>query len=443
MHPHNLLAAVAAALSLAGAVAAQIRWQPSLEAATQRAAVDGTPMLVAVVMPGERGSDAVIEHYRDSRIVKLSRHCVCLRIDVGGERPDADERAVLERYLGAEPREPVVVPHHVMVGSDGETIISSAAYQLTAGQLEWLIVDAFEKAGADLEWELGEGARAPEDLSYDGVEKGAEGVEPPPTAEQTEEAIAALKKGSAGWAGAMEHYAVVLRSDQPQAVKFVEAQLRGTAGRFVSGMALTAIGEISPVVFSPVLVGFLDDRSEQNRENAARGLAKMAHDKTSKAIRKHLKAEKVPAVRGWLVRAAAATAPRDRATITVVRKALDEKEDPQVRLQAAVAAGMLEDRDKAVELMTQALADADPNVRAAAAYAIACRRDEELLATLESALKAERDAEARHWLETARDAVSKATDLRAFRNFRTEVLGETRGLDRAAPGNGGRPGGGR
>ena len=435
--PHTPVT-LATLLALASSATAQINWQPSLEAALQAAAIDETPMLVAIVMPGERGSDAIIEHYGHSQIRKLSRYCVCFRIDVGGDRPDADERAVLERYLGAKPRDPVIVPHHVMVQSDGRTIISSAPYQLTAGQLEWLIVDGIRKTNPSFQWELSEGARAPEDLRYDDVEKATEETEPPPTPEETKKAIEALKRGG-GWASAMQHYNVVLRSDSPQAVKFVEGQLRGTTGSFMSGMALSAIGEVSPVRFSPVLIGFLDDRGRSNRENAARGLAKMAHDKSDRAIKKHFKSEKDAKVRGWLIRAAAATAPKDKATVTLVKKALRKKEDPIVRMQAAVAAGMLEDDSKAIALMKDAITDQEPNVRAAAAYAMACRRDKKLAPVLESALKAERDAEARHWLETALNVTVKETDLKEFKNFRTKVLGERRGRDR---GNRGRRGGG-
>lgn len=75
-------------------------------------------------MPGERGSDALIEHYRDSGVRKISNQCVCFRIDVGTARPSADEREVLQQYLGAAPRDPIVVPHHVMVHPDGKTVLS-------------------------------------------------------------------------------------------------------------------------------------------------------------------------------------------------------------------------------------------------------------------------------------------------------------------------------
>ena len=84
---------------LASTLAAQgPSWQRSLEAALQAIKDKNRPMLVAVVMPGERGSDAVIDHYKDSGVRKIANQCTCLRIDVGTSRPSADEREVLELW---------------------------------------------------------------------------------------------------------------------------------------------------------------------------------------------------------------------------------------------------------------------------------------------------------------------------------------------------------
>ena len=147
-------------------------WQRSLDAALERAVANNQVLFVALVMPGERGSEAVIEHYRDDRIRKIARECVSFRVDLGqGRRPSDDGRVVLERYLGAAPRDPVAVPHHVIVHPDGKTVLSSAAYQITAGQLEWLIVDGIRQVDPAFAWDLGERARPPEGLLYGEGEK--------------------------------------------------------------------------------------------------------------------------------------------------------------------------------------------------------------------------------------------------------------------------------
>ena len=415
-------------------------WQRSLDVALQTIKDKNRPLLVAVVMPGERGSDAIIEHYRDSGVRKVSNQCVCLRIDVGTARPSADEREVLQRYLGAAPRDPIVVPHHVMVHPDGTTVLSSASYQMTAGQLEWFIADGIRLFDKTFEWPLGQRARAPESLRYGDVKKTETDVPPPPTKKQVKEAIAALKKGGTGWQGSIEHYTTLLRSEESSAIKYVQAQLTGTRGGFMAGIALGTIAEVSPTAWSVVLVDFLDNRTEDRRQDAARGLTKMAEKKTFKPIKKRLKAEKETKVLAWLLRAAAATAPTDKATITAIDKAIAKNKDENVRMHAAVAAGALEDKAASFRLMRKALADDHPDVRSAAAYAMATRRDPEMAAALEPAVQGERDAEARHWLELALDTLLKKRDLREFENFRAKVLKETRGR---SGGRGGDTGGGR
>ena len=265
-------------------------------------------------------------------------------------------------------------------------------------------------------------------------------VPPPPTKKQVKEAIAALKKGGTGWQGSIEHYTTLLRSEESSAIKYVQAQLTGTRGGFMAGIALGTIAEVSPTAWSVVLVDFLDNRTEDRRQDAARGLTKMAEKKTFKPIKKRLKAEKETKVLAWLLRAAAATAPTDKATITAIEKALAKNKDENVRMHAAVAAGALEDKAASFRLMRKALADDHPDVRSAAAYAIATRRDPEMVTALEPAVQGERDAEARHWLELALDTLLKKRDLREFENFRAKVLKETRGR---SGGRGGDTGGGR
>jgi hypothetical protein len=429
---------------LASSLSAQgLAWQSSLDAALQFAKKTQRVLLVAVVMPGERGSDGIIAHYKDSRVRKLSTQCVCFRIDVGTSRPSADEREVLQSYLGAAPRDPIVVPHHVIVHPDGKQVLSSAAYQMTAGQLEWFIVDGIKQFDPTFEWMLSERSRAPEGLRYGDVQSTEEEVTPPPTRAEVKKAIETLKKGGSGWQGSVESYNVLLRSDESAAIKYVEAQLQGGRG-FLTRLAIAQIGAVSPVAWSPILVDFLSNRNDSRREDAAKGLANMAHSKTNKAIKKQLKAEKKPSVKAWLIRAAVATAPKDKATISAIDKALSKDKDANVRMHAAVAAGALEEKDAAHRLMRKAMSDSDPDVRSAAAYAMAARRDKEMMPTIEATIETEPDAETKHWMELALDTLLNNKDLREFENFRKKVLKE--GVQRDNGGNnnqGGRQPGGR
>ena len=214
----------------------------------------------------------------------------------------------------------------------------------------------------------------------------------------------------------------------------------------MTSMALRTIGEISPVEYSGVLTSFLSDRKESNRQDAARGLTKMAYDKSNKAIKKQLKSEKEPEVKAWLLRAAAATGPSDKKVITAIERAITKDPETDVRVHAVVAAGVLEDEDAAHRLMEKALEDKDPLVRSAAAYAMANRRDAGLLPVLKAAVEVEEDGEALHWQELAIEVIANKRDLRDFKNFRSEVLGEqsaAEALRRAREGGlpGGLPGG--
>lgn len=424
---------------LSGISAQELAWQTSLAAALDFAKEKQRVLLIAVVMPGERDSDAVIGHYKDADVRKISSQCVCLRIDVGSARPSNDEHDVLQRYLGANPQDPFLVPHHIIVHPDGKTVLSSAANQMTAGQLEWFLVDGVQQLDATFAWPLGARARAPEGLRYGDAKKADAAIKPPPTKADVKNALEALKKGGAMGMGSINHYQVLLRSDDSTAIKYVDSQMRGGQG-MISGLALTAIGESSPIAWSGLLVQFLDNRDPARRFEAARGLAGMAHDKTFSAIKKALKNEKEAKPRAWLLRAAVATAPTDKTTIAAIEKALTSDPEALVRKHAAVAAAALEEFEASRRLMRRALSDADPEVRSAAAYAMATRRDKELAGSLEAAVQTEPDAEAKHWLELAIETINKKRDLRDFENFRSKVLQETRTRNGQFPGG---QGGGR
>eukprot|EP00904_Undaria_pinnatifida_P001913 jgi/Undpi1/11722/HiC_scaffold_37.g14017.m1 len=431
-------------LLFSAALAAQgVRWEPFLKTALQKAETEKRVLFIAVVMPGERGSDAVVPHYKDSRITSLSKNTVNVYLEVGaGGRPSGDEREILQNYLGAEPLQPIAVPHHVVVHPDGKTVLSSAAYQVTAGQLEWFLADGIQKYDEGFEWDLDGRARAPEGLLYGETAKAEDGDKPTPKPSKKEvaEAIGELKKSRFS-RRAMNHYRTLLRSDEPSAIKFVETQLRNDRG-WLKNIALRLIGEMSPTEWSKILVAELGEREAATRESAARGLYSLSHDKTNKAIRKQLRVEKEDDVRAWLVRAAAKTGPKDKGVISSIRKILDKDDSESVRAHTAVAAGVIEDQKAAYELLETALDDPAADVRAAAAYSMAMRRDKELLPSLDAALKAEKDDDTKHWIELAIDIIKSKRDMREFKAFAKEVLGEDVRRGRGDGGFGGGRGGG-
>ena len=409
--------------ALCAGLPAQLNWKSSLDQALAAAAKEQQVLLVAVLIPGERDSEALLSTYRDAGIRKLTRSCVCLRIDIATERGDEDRLAVLERFLDAPPREPFLAPHHVIVHPDGKTVISSAAYRMTAGQLEWFVADGIRKFDGSFQWPRSERMRAPEGLRYEERETTEDELRLPPTKKDVKDAITALKRGTSGWQGSIENYTTLLTSSEKTAVKYVDTQLSGGRG-MISGLALSTISQVSPVAYAPILDQFLENRRSNRRREAAIGMWRMAPPKSKKLILKQLKREKDDATRAWLLRAAAAVAPKDKATVAAIEKALKKDEEPFVRMHAVVAAGALELRDEAMSLMRRGLNDDDPDVRSAAAYAMAARRDQECIGVLEPSVPSEPDAEAKRWLEQAMTTLSQRGDLAAFDTLRRKILKE-------------------
>ncbi|MFN3241253.1 MAG: hypothetical protein ACE37K_07030 [Planctomycetota bacterium] len=406
-----------------GLVGQELAWKRSLDEALQTAADQQQVLLVAILVPGERDSEALIDTYRDGSVRKLTKNCVCLRIDIDSERGDEDRLSVLERFLGAAPREPYVAPHHVVVHPDGKTVLGSAAHRMTAGQLEWFVADGIRRFDGSFSWPRSDRMRAPESLRYDERETTEQELRIPPTRKEVKAAIEGLKKGGAGWQGAIQHYTTLLASDEKSAVKYVDTQLSGGRG-MITGMALTTISRMSPVEYAPILEDFVDYRRANRRREAAKGLWRMAHAKSRKVIMKQLKREKDDQALAWLLRAAVATAPDDKATIAALEKALYKSDNAFVRMHAVVGAGAVEVREHALRLMRKGLNDADPDVRSAAAFAMAARRDQELLGALEPSIRGEPDAEAKRWMELAMNVLSNRLDLAGFDTLRRKVLKE-------------------
>lgn len=427
------LQALAALLLSAAASAQSIPWAVSLDGALTEARERGTIVVIAIHMPGERGSDAMREsHYRDARIASLAKETVNLLIEVGPGSVPADERKVRERYLKVDPEALVAVPHHLWVkpGAAGETgeLMSSVAYQMTVGQLEWAWADAIKKARPDFAWEADDRARAPESLLYGEAEK--EGTEPPPTRTEVREAIQKLRAGWADPKSMFENYRTVLSSSDKEALQYGRTEMRNL-GAFLKRPAMRLVADVSPPEWHELATEYLDDNDPRVREEAARALERLAVDRSTKALRSLEPKEDDEATRGRMIRAMAACGPDDRNVVRQLEKILRKDKAEAVRVQSAMAIQVLEDRDAVAKLLGFALEDEAANVRAAAAYVIAARRDQDLGQMLADARADESDAEVSGWMATAGE-VLEGGDLRKFRPFVEKVAGDRK------PGDGGR-----
>lgn len=414
-------------LALAPMLPAQgITWANTLNGALDAAREKGTLVVIAIVMPGERGSDAMLEkQYLDAKVVELSKHTVNVKLVVGPSgTPPEDERIVRERWLKVAPDALVAAPNHLFVkpgepGSDGE-LLSSFAYEVTAGQLEWAWSDAIKKVKPDFAWTPSERARPPESLLYGAV--AADGTTPAPTPQQVKLAIKELKAGGWDFQKRAANYRIVLASEDPEALRFGQQEMRNLPGGF-RRMGLMTVGAVSPKAWHGFAESFLEDRDAALREEAARTLEQLAEPKALKALRKQFGAEDEETVRGRLLRAMVASAPGDKSVVKDIEKILTKDKSAPMRVQATMAAASIEDRATAQRLLKLALGDAAAHVRTAAAYGVAVRRDAELKPALEQVKGKENDLEVSQWYATALEIVDGG-DLRKFEPFVTQVVGD-------------------
>lgn len=454
MQIHLTLLSCLAALVAPAVAQSAIRWTPSFDAALAAAKEGNKVVLVAFNLAGERANDELVDdHYKDPTLAKLSQHTVNVFCSISAEarvpgvspaQQQAAERQARLQVLKIGPGEDVIAPQHVFLGPDG-AVLSAVAWRVTKGELEWAWVDAIRKIDPKFEWQLSEAARAPARLGFGNVERGRNQL--PPTKAQVADALKELKKSRGGFLRNVELIGTLMRSDEPEAMAYVQNAL-GTARQFGSlKVSIDTIGMVSPKPYHTMVGGFLGEREDELRLAAAAALEHLAEPKALPALQKQYKAEKQENVRGRLLRAMASSAPANKDVIAAIEKVLAKEASPDLRAQALLALALVEDKDKVHAGLRQALRDGSAKVRATAAYALASRRDAEFALVLEEAAAREEDEETKAWIAEAAKVV-RGGDAAAFRNFPEKVLGEDpvrAGLRRFGEGGGaggGLPGGG-
>jgi len=449
-HP-LLLSCLAGAL--AQTLSAQgVRWTPSFEDALQQAKTERKVVMLAFNMPGERANEELLaDHYKDSHLGKLSLQTInvfCSQSPtpsvpgVNANQQQAAETRARLQVLKIGPGEDVIAPQHVFLDPDG-TILSSIAWRVTKGELEWSWVDAIRKVDPNFVWQLSPGARAPGKLGFGRVESGKN--DKPPTKAEVDEALKELKKARGGIWRNLREFQVVLRSDQPEAMTYVTATLNGLPDG-AAARAIDAMGYSSPKAYHTVVSPYLANRDEETRYAAAAALEQFAEPKALPALLKQWKEEKVERVRGRLLRAMASSAPSHKEVIAQIDKILAKESSADLRAQAVLAGALLEDRTKVHELLAAALRDSSAKVRATAGFALASRREADFALRLEESANREEDPETKAWLEAAAKVV-RGGPIDPFKNFLERVLGEqprrTGAMLEGLGGMGGGAGGGR
>ncbi|MFQ5505616.1 MAG: HEAT repeat domain-containing protein [Planctomycetota bacterium] len=327
-------------------------------------------------------------------------------------------------YPESDDEDWIVAPQHIFISPEGE-VLSSVPYQITVGELEWMMLHAIRMLDPDFEWKETGRMRAPRRLKMKETEK-AEASKKPPSRKEVEAIIKRIKKESFGYYGAIDKLPIIVRHQGKQARNYTKRVL----GAFETADSqrcnvLRIIGRNSPRSWWNVLTPFLSHESESVREAAALALRDLGESKSIKSLNRRWKKEKSIPVKGRILEAMAAAGPADWRPRGLLAKVLAGEKNESLRVRATLASGMLEDRETVTGNLARALGDPSAKVRASAAYAIAVRRDRELLPHLRQRLEKEPDSSVKHWLEEARKVVEGAT-LAAFEKFLAEVLGEPR-----------------
>jgi len=451
MRPCLTLVVGLAALAPNTCVQAQsgIRWTPSFDVALAAAKAENKVLMLAFNMAGERANDELVaDHYKDPTLARLSLRTVNVFCSTATEtrvpgvtvsQQQAAELKARLQVLQIGPGEDVIAPQHVFLDPNG-VVLSSVAYRVTKGELEWAWVDAIRKVDPKFEWQPSPGARAPARLGFGAVDRGKN--QAPPTKEQVAQALKELKKSRGGILRNLASVELVMRSDEPDAIAFLEATLKGIQGGPLAN-ALETIGQISPKAYHAVVTPYLGDRAEDVRYAAASAIEHLAEPKALPATMKQWKTEKADRVRGRLLRALASSAPTDKEVMAQIDKVLAKDDVADVRAHAVLALAMVEDKARVHGGLAQAMRDRSAKVRSTVAFALASRREAEFANRLDDAAANEEDAETKAWIEAAAKVV-RGGDASAFKNFLERVLGETppkSGLSRlGGDGGGGRRG---
>ncbi len=426
------------------ALPSQIKWEDSLQIAMAKAKTENRVLFIALNMDGERANDQMVsDHYRDTVLTKLSRQTVnlfcsnnthsksgrcprCKGTSCSSHR--TNDVMVRRQILKVDGETPVVAPQHLFVGPDG-TVISSASYFITKGELEWMWVQAIKKLNVDFTYQPSGRVRAPEQLRKGSVDT-ATITDKPPTAKEVKAALREVKKMSPpqgrdipGWARFFDKVQLkartLIRSDDKKAIEWGKATMRSY--KDLRDRLIEDVGDYAPKAWAKMLEEWVDAKSDETRMATIVALEKLANPKSVKALKISSREEEIDGIKGRSFRAMAACGPTNRIAIRAISQAVASNKSPLVRSHAVVAAGKLEDRKAISQCLKIALADKNPMVRSTAIYVIAVRQDHEMLPTLKTTSVKDADTTVTHWAKEAIKAIENE-DHSPFKKFLVEVL---------------------
>ncbi len=398
-----------------------IHWEDSLAAARTRAKAERRIIFIAVNMDGEAGNDRMAKNvYPNKTIQALAAETVNLAASIHRHEKSGDcprfggvpcsthqsvEIRVREEIFGGDETTPVIAPHHVFLGPDGE-VLMSVPYEVSASELEWCFhasFDAVEAAGGQpvVRPKRSKGGRRPRRLIAGGVIQLDPSSIAPLTREEALEFIREANKGSKPKDFQMTLQRLVA-ADQPEALDFTETWLRkskgSTAATASSMELLRTIGAQSPVSYWSVVAEFATSGPIELQNEAIVALEQLGAPGSLTVLHKALRKAKEPGHRKNVIRALGACGRDDKKTRTALLKASSDKRSALFRSNALVALGWLDAHPAVDERLRQGLLpnefgagsklkaeDITDQERVAAAVAMGLTRNEVWLPTLERA----------------------------------------------------------
>jgi len=372
-----------------------VTWEPTYAAATERSKAEGRVLMVAVQLVDEIASERMMDDvYPDAIVAALSTRTVNLgtsnAYQVGDEdfleyfgAPSVEEARTTDVKVRGEILRPdedgfVVAPQHVFLAPDGEVLLS-VAYEISAAELEWCLVEAILAVDPEAGVEHTSRARAPRRLAK-GTVGGSTSTPPPPSPPDAKELAELLRQvddlEGPELMAALER---IMTSPDRKALKEIEKRVRLASNRGGGGpnrrTLLRRIGELSPPAYWEIVGDELDRKEVAVRNEAAVALEQLGAADAESVLVKSIAREDEPSVRKNLARALGASGYDSARARRELVKVAKKDDDALVRVNAVLGIGQLTPHDEARAFLGEVLAEGDERERAAALVAMAWSRD--------------------------------------------------------------------
>ncbi|MDZ4773084.1 MAG: hypothetical protein SGI72_08105, partial [Planctomycetota bacterium] len=449
--------------------AADIQWQTSFEKTLEKAAAEKRVVFLAVNMDGEKANERMLEKvYTDKEVVELAKLTLNV-VASTGEHPADDKPctkfggmtcldhkkvdvAARTEVLKTDALGMTVAPQNVFIGPDGKVILS-VPNEINAHELEWCFVTALTKNDPALKLAMPAGAKMPRRLVLGGVDDpktSPAGALVAPTKKELAELIKTLRKGTLAQDERVLAFARVLLSDDPDALDFVQDEMRsggagggpgaggggGGGGRGGGGMGgrggggvekhrliLHTIGAISPVGYWKLTADSLEDHEATIRAEAAVALEQLAAPESTKVLTTLLAKEEDASVAKEMLRALGATGAADPKVRAFLVKQSRAEKNELLRMNAILALGSCDQEAEVKDTLKSLVEKGADKEKTAAVCAMAVTRDAAWMPIIEAATKDTQDAAL---AKAVKDALTvlKGAELRTIRESLSKIGGD-------------------